>query len=155
MQVFKGRRRTQRTRGASDRGLRLAAAGWEAKPLQSPAFWSLVPDGLKPVFTWYNVPVDAAANSSFNPLNIIRWDHTRPQAVLKQNGRSERAAGLLRCPVACLACSRQVSAARARELYRPGDFVVIKLDSGDGAADMELMRQVRGTQQNGQLEMQQ
>ncbi len=31
-----------------------------------------------------------------------------------------------------------------RELYQPGDFVVIKLDSGDDAADMELMRQVRG-----------
>ena len=27
-------------------------------------------------------------------------------------------------------------------MYRPGDLVVIKLDSGDDAADMELMRQV-------------
>ena len=51
---------------------RLSTAGWEARPLQSAAFWATIPDGLKPVLTWYNVPVDAGANSSFNPLNMIR-----------------------------------------------------------------------------------
>ena len=32
-----------------------------------------------------------------------------------------------------------------RELYQPGVFVVIKLDSGSSNADMELMRQVRNS----------
>jgi hypothetical protein len=30
----------------------------------------------------------------------------------------------------------------ARELYRPGDFVVLRLDIDDGAAELELLRQV-------------
>ena len=51
---------------------RLTDAGWEAKEQKPAAFWASLPDGLKPVLSWYNVHVDVGANSPFNPLSMIR-----------------------------------------------------------------------------------
>ena len=40
--------------------------------MEPAAYWANIPDGLKPVLSFYNMAVNATADSAINPLNVIR-----------------------------------------------------------------------------------
>ena len=50
----------------------IVLTAWEPTAVEPTAFWATIPDGLKPVLSFYNMPLDAAAKSPINPLNVIR-----------------------------------------------------------------------------------
>lgn len=46
--------------------------GWEYTLLEPNKFWQNVPDGIKPHYHFFNVPITGTPNSAQNPLRYIR-----------------------------------------------------------------------------------
>ena len=47
--------------------------GWELTLLEPGPFWAEVPDLLKPIYHFFNVPIQSGASDPQSPLRLIRW----------------------------------------------------------------------------------
>ena len=47
--------------------------GWELTLLEPGPFWAEVPDLLKPIYHFFNVPIQSGSSDPQSPLRLIRW----------------------------------------------------------------------------------